>query len=54
LSQLEPLVFETPSFTTTVQATVIPQRPMGMTSSSQMDALTKLVEKFKELKLFVI
>jgi hypothetical protein len=54
LSQLEPLVVETPSFTTTVQATVIPQRPMGMTSSSQMDALTKLVEKFKELKLFVI
>jgi hypothetical protein len=54
LAQPEPLVVETPSFTATVQATVIPQHPSSTTSSSQTNTVAKLVEEFKELKLFVI
>jgi hypothetical protein len=54
LSQPEPVVMETPSFTATVQAIVVPQQPTSATTSIQTDTVAKLVEDFKELKLFVI
>jgi hypothetical protein len=54
LSQPGPVVLETPSFTTTMQATVTPQQSTSVTTSSQTDTVTKHVEEFKELKLFVI
>jgi hypothetical protein len=37
-----------------VQATVTPQQPTSVAMSSQTDTVAKLVEEFKELKLFVI
>jgi hypothetical protein len=48
------MVLENPSFTTIVQATVTPQQSISITTSSQTNTVAKLVEEFKELKLFVI
>ena len=48
------MVLEIPSFTTIVQATVTPQQSISVTTRSQTNIVAKLVEEFKELKLFVI